>query len=100
MAKQQVFRHGHRRLLSETCCSLHEDQTKDQTATFVQEYMKLIETQSGKRVKYWRIDGGGEFLSTEMQKFLKSKGITLEITNAGTPQENGVAERGNRTIMN
>lgn len=44
-------------------------------------------------------DGGGEYGSKEFLKYLESKGIHHEKTNAYTPQENGVAERMNRTLV-
>ena len=44
------------------------------------------------------IDQGREYLSKEQSKWYKSKGIQVETTVAYSPQQNGVAERFNRTI--
>ena len=46
-----------------------------------------------------RIDNGGEYTSTEFQDFLKEKGIRHETTVPHSPQQNGVAERMNRTLQ-
>ena len=59
----------------------------------------MIENQSGKRIKKLRTDNGLEFLSGEFEAFCKSEGITRHYTVPGTPQQNGVAERMNRTIL-
>ncbi|RVW38412.1 Retrovirus-related Pol polyprotein from transposon TNT 1-94 [Vitis vinifera] len=45
-------------------------------------------------------DRGGEFTSLEFNAFCKTNGISRQLTAAYTPQQNGVAERKNRTIMN
>ena len=47
-----------------------------------------------------RIDRGGEFTSNEFGEFCQSQVISRHLTAAYTPQQNGVAERKNRTIMN
>ncbi|GJR26798.1 ribonuclease H-like domain-containing protein [Tanacetum coccineum] len=44
-------------------------------------------------------DNGGEFRNKEMDDFCSRKGIKREFSNARTPQQNGVAERRNRTLI-
>jgi len=63
------------------------------------EWMALREKESGKEVKRFRTDGGGEYTSKKFAEYLKSVGILKETTMPYTPQSNGVAERANRTIM-
>nr|GEV37621.1 hypothetical protein [Tanacetum cinerariifolium] len=46
-----------------------------------------------------RCDNGGEFRNKEMNDFCSQKGIKREFSNARTPQQNGVAERRNRTLI-
>jgi transposase InsO family protein len=46
-----------------------------------------------------RTDRGGEYISNEFQSFCKESGIRKQFTARYTPQQNGVAERKNRTIM-
>lgn len=51
-------------------------------------------------IKCLRIDCGGEYLSVEFFAFCTENGIKRQMINAYTPQQNGVAERRNRTVMN
>nr|GEV34972.1 hypothetical protein [Tanacetum cinerariifolium] len=46
-----------------------------------------------------RCDNRGEFKNKEMNEFCTKKGISREFSNARTPQQNGVAERRNRTLI-
>ncbi|KAG8489027.1 hypothetical protein CXB51_017119 [Gossypium anomalum] len=59
----------------------------------------MIEKQTGKQIKYLRTDNGLEFCSDEFNRLCKSEGIMRYLTVRHTPQQNGVAERMNRTIM-
>ncbi|GAU45509.1 hypothetical protein TSUD_129550 [Trifolium subterraneum] len=47
-----------------------------------------------------RTDGGGEYMSSEFTALCEQDGIIHEVTPPYTPQQNGIAERKNRTIMN
>jgi len=58
-----------------------------------------LETKTGEKVNFLRTDGGGEYMGGEFQRWLKSKGIHHELMNPSTPQENGMAEQLNRTIL-
>ncbi|XP_073221583.1 uncharacterized protein [Cicer arietinum] len=60
----------------------------------------MVERQSGHKLKVLKIDGGGEFTSREFGKYCDDEGIVCEVVPPYTPQQNGVAERKNRTIMN
>ncbi|KAG8489014.1 hypothetical protein CXB51_016944 [Gossypium anomalum] len=64
-----------------------------------QSWKIMIEKQTGKQIKYLRTDNGLEFCSDEFNRLCKSKGIMRHLTVCHTPQQNGVAERMNRTIM-
>ena len=46
-----------------------------------------------------RTDNGGEFCKKEFEEFCKKCGIARQKTTPYTPQQNGVAERMNRTLM-
>ncbi|KAG8486247.1 hypothetical protein CXB51_019546 [Gossypium anomalum] len=59
----------------------------------------MIEKQTGKQIKYLRTDNGLEFCSDEFNRLCKSEGIMRHLTVRHTPQQNGIAERMNRTIM-
>lgn len=58
-----------------------------------------IEGLSTSRLKTLRSDNGGEYVSNEFKAFLAECGIKHQLTVAYTPQQNGVAERMNRTLL-
>jgi hypothetical protein len=62
-------------------------------------FKALTENQIGKRLKAVRSDRGGEFMSSDFKEFCDKHGITREYTILGTPQQNGVVERKNRTVQ-
>src|SRR5271154_1045043 len=62
-------------------------------------YKAWVETQIGKKLKKLRVDGRGEYVGNEFRNYLLAEGIALEITAAHSPSQNGIAERGNRTIV-
>ena len=59
----------------------------------------LAESESGERLKCFRTDRGGEFNSGEFNNFCDLNGIKRQLTAPYSPQQNGVVERKNRTIM-
>ncbi|KAH0655443.1 hypothetical protein KY285_030325 [Solanum tuberosum] len=59
----------------------------------------LIEKQTGKHVKRLRTDNGLEFCNDEFNEFCKNEGIIQHHTVRMTPQQNGVVERINRTLL-
>lgn len=59
----------------------------------------MVETQSEKKIKGIRSDRGSEYASQEFIKFLEEAGIQRQLTVSYTPQQNGVAERRNRTLL-
>ena len=62
-------------------------------------FKALAENQSGKRIKVLRSDHGKEYTSREFERFCEDEGIERQLTVAYSPQQNGVSERKNRTIM-
>lgn len=63
------------------------------------EWKALVENQTNKKLKVIRSDNGGEYVNSKFQNFLRQNGIRHETTVPHTPQQNGVAERANRSIM-
>ncbi|GKF97060.1 retrovirus-related pol polyprotein from transposon TNT 1-94, partial [Tanacetum coccineum] len=59
----------------------------------------MVEKQSGKDLKVLRTDHEGEFLSKEFVAFCDDHGIKRELTAPYSPEQNGVAERKNRTVV-
>ncbi|WVY92910.1 hypothetical protein V8G54_031998 [Vigna mungo] len=72
---------------------------KSETFQKFKEWHTQIENQLGCRMKCLRTDNGLEFVSEEFNGFCKEKGIRMHRTVVGTPQQNGLAERMNRTIL-
>jgi hypothetical protein len=62
------------------------------------EWKALVEKESGYMVKKLRTDNGGEYTSIDLEDFLLTAGIRHELTIPKTPEQNGVAERMNRTL--
>ena len=73
--------------------------TKDQVFERFVHWKALVEKSSGKKLKTLRTDNGGEFTSTQFQTLLKTEEIQYERTITKTPQQNSVAERLNRTLV-
>ena len=72
---------------------------KSKALKFFKCFKKTVEKETGLFVKCLRTDRGGEFNSNEFNDFCKQSGIK-KLTTAYTPQQNGVAKRKNRTVMN
>nr|GEX69308.1 hypothetical protein [Tanacetum cinerariifolium] len=73
--------------------------TKDETSGIFRKFITEIDNIKDLKVKIIRCDNGGEFRNKEMNDFCSQKGIKREFSNARTPQQNGVAERRNRTLI-
>ena len=63
------------------------------------EFKATVEKETGKCIKALRSDRGGEYTSDAFTSYLKEHGIRAEFTAAYSPQQNGVAEQINRTLM-
>lgn len=73
--------------------------SKDQVADTFIDFKNYIEKQTGKKIKKIRSDNGKEYLNEKIKSFLRSEGIVHQLTVRYTPQQNGVAERMNRSIV-
>jgi hypothetical protein len=72
--------------------------SKDETFGAFLKWVKEVENFTGERLKRLRCDGGGEYISNQFKAWLGSRGIQQEVTPKKTPEQNGVAERLNRTL--
>lgn len=61
--------------------------------------IKFVERQTGKSIKALQSDNGREYLNDEMNSLLTNHGIERRLIVARTPQQNGVVERMNRTLL-
>ncbi|CAA7024669.1 unnamed protein product [Microthlaspi erraticum] len=73
---------------------------KSETFVLFTRFKSLVERETGETLVCLRTDRGGEYMSNEFKSFCDEMGISRQLTTAFTPQQNGVAERKNRTIMN
>nr|GEW61114.1 hypothetical protein [Tanacetum cinerariifolium] len=73
--------------------------TKDETSGILKKFINEIENLKELKVKIIRCDNGGEFRNKELNDFCSQKGIKREFSNVRTPQQNRVAERKNRTLI-
>ncbi|GJZ53508.1 putative ribonuclease H-like domain-containing protein [Tanacetum coccineum] len=71
----------------------------DETSAILKDFIRQIENQLNQKVKTIRCDNGTEFKNRDIIEFCGLKGIKREYSNARTPQQNGVAERKNRTLI-
>lgn len=80
-------------------CTLYFLSSKDQAFEKIKEFIEMCENQYGKRLKVLRTDRGGEFVNKRMKNYFKRKGIVHQLTAPYTPEQNGVAERRNRSLV-
>jgi len=89
-------------LLVDDCtrwCQVYMLKTKDQASEAFEKYKAEVENSTGQHIKLLRSDRGGEFLAHAFQRVCEQAGIRHQFTAPYTPQQNGVVERKNRTVM-
>ena len=74
---------------------------KEKSEAFIKfkRFKVMIEQETGSSIKTFRSDRGGEFNSQEFQEFCSESGIKRHLTAPYSPQQNGVVERRNRTLL-
>ncbi|GKA99681.1 putative ribonuclease H-like domain-containing protein, partial [Tanacetum coccineum] len=73
--------------------------SKDETPEFVVKLLKQLEVGLNKTVSNVRTDNGTEFVNKDLTAYYECVGFTHEKTVLRTPQQNGVVERRNRTLV-
>ncbi|GJU49802.1 retrovirus-related pol polyprotein from transposon TNT 1-94 [Tanacetum coccineum] len=73
--------------------------SKDETPEFVTNFLKQIQVGLNKTVRFIRTDNGTEFVNQVMSEFYEGVGIFHQKSIPRTPQQNGVVERRNRTLV-
>lgn len=63
------------------------------------EYKTRVEKQTGKKLKAVRANNGREYLSDKFKKFFKREDIIYQFTADYTPEQDGIAKKFNRTIV-
>jgi len=59
--------------------------SKDEASKVLKEWITCSEIETGEKANLLRTDGGGEYMGTEFQEWLRSRGMHHEVTNANTP---------------
>lgn len=77
------------------CLLKHKDEVEQKLKNFVE----FVETKFGRRPKVLRSDRGGEYIGKNVKRFLAEKGIQAHLTAGYSPEQNGVAERKNRALI-
>ena len=72
---------------------------KDEVFPRFLEWKAQVEKSTDRKLKVLRTDNGGEYVSAEFEKYLKTEGVRHQLTVPKTPEQNGVAERMNRTLV-
>eukprot|EP00171_Calliarthron_tuberculosum_P002750 IDg2750t1 len=72
--------------------------TKSECFETFRRFQRYAERRTGRKIRAIRSDGGGEYTSNTFRDFLERNGIAQQMTVSYTPQQNGVAERMNRTL--
>ncbi|KAK8938725.1 hypothetical protein KSP39_PZI011095 [Platanthera zijinensis] len=81
-------------------CWVYFLKEKSEALDKFREFKAMAEKESGQPLKVLRTDRGGEYTSRLFDNFCKENGISHQLTAAYSPQQNGVVERKNLTIMN
>lgn len=80
-------------------CVVRPIVAKSDVVAAAKEVFQLWETQTGHKLLVVRSDGGGEYVNKAMDAYLRGKGVAHQTTTRYTPEQNGAAERLNRTLM-
>ncbi|CAN0856784.1 Retrovirus-related Pol polyprotein from transposon TNT 1-94 [Linum grandiflorum] len=72
---------------------------KSEVSSIFKRFKTMVENQSEEKIKVLRSDRGTEYTSNKFEKFCADAGIEQQTTVRYTPQQNGVSERKNRTVM-
>ncbi|PKU79088.1 Retrovirus-related Pol polyprotein from transposon TNT 1-94 [Dendrobium catenatum] len=80
-------------------CWLYLMTTKDEVFSKIQQFTKMLQHQFTNSFKILRSDGGGEYTSTALRSFLTQTGIIHQFSCPHTPEQNGLAERKHRHLL-
>nr|GFA96536.1 putative ribonuclease H-like domain-containing protein [Tanacetum cinerariifolium] len=73
--------------------------SKDETLDFIIKFLKMIQVRLKVPVRHIRTDNGTEFVNQTLRHYYEEVGISHETPVARSPQQNGVVERRNRTLI-
>ncbi|GJY58039.1 retrovirus-related pol polyprotein from transposon TNT 1-94 [Tanacetum coccineum] len=73
--------------------------SKDEAPAFIINFLKMIQVRLKETVRRIRTDNGTEFVNQTLREYYEKVGISHETSVARSPQQNGVVERRNRTLI-
>lgn len=73
--------------------------SKSEVNLLFQKFHKMVRTQYKSQIQVLRSDNGGEYQNSALHNFFEEEGIINQTTCPNTPQQNGVAERKNRHLL-
>jgi transposase InsO family protein len=74
-------------------------QDKSEAKGILKKFIRRVQNEFELKVKNIRSDNGSEFRNTHVEEFLDEDGIKHELSAPYTPQQNGIVERKNRTLI-
>jgi transposase InsO family protein len=74
-------------------------QDKDETQEVLKKFLRRAQNEFDAKVKKRKSDNGTKFKNTQVEDFLDEEGIKHEFLAPYTPQQNGVVERKNHTLI-
>ncbi|KMQ88472.1 retrovirus-related gag-pol polyprotein [Lasius niger] len=80
-------------------CVVNMIRGKNEVLSAFKQFKALVENQAGRKIKCLQSDNGKEYINRDFDDFLKENGIQRRLTVTHTPEQNGVAERKNRTLV-
>ncbi|GKA88539.1 retrovirus-related pol polyprotein from transposon TNT 1-94 [Tanacetum coccineum] len=81
------------------CLQISHISSKDDAPDFIIKFLKMIQVRLNAPIRNIRTYNGTEFVNQTLRSYYKSVGISHETSVARSPQQNGVVERRNRTLV-
>ena len=78
---------------------VHLMKRKSETFKKFKEFRVEVENQLGKHIKAIWSNLGGEYFHGDFNDYLTQNGIVSQLTTPGTPQQNSVVEKRNKTLL-
>ena len=78
---------------------IHFIKLKSEVEALFRQLIQRIQVETGQHVVTLRSDNGGQYFSNAFEEWLKERGIKHESSASKRPEQNGVSERSNRTIV-
>ncbi|KAG8494583.1 hypothetical protein CXB51_012012 [Gossypium anomalum] len=72
---------------------------KSETLLYLKQFIQLVKNQFSASIRYFRSDNGSEFFNSECSSLFTNLGIIHQTSCVHTPQQNGVAERKHRHLL-